>query len=376
MLKGKTAYIIMCALWAASLSSCFKDGLLNSECDIEAAHVPLAGNEGMFFHPGDTLVEVASADSAVTFSVRGSAALGSVAPVFKLSPGASIEPASGTALDFSGGGRRYTVVSEDGEWSRSYTVAFKRVVVEKRDTVAFDFEDYSPEPKQGKYYVWGGGWASGNPGFRISRGTAMPGEYPTTPMEDGFDGAAVCLETKSTGPFGVLNNKRIAAGNIFLGKFVEENALRNTLKATEFGVPFDKKPAKLTAYYKYSPGGSYQDAAGKAVEGRVDSAAVYAVFYRNRDAEGSPVRLYGDDVKTSPHIIAIADLRWIEPTVEWTKVEVPFEYLRGVSAEELAAMGCNLTVVFSSSHEGDKFEGAVGSRLLIDKVRIVCVTEE
>ena len=39
------------------------------------------------------------------------------------------------------------------------------------------------------------------------------------------------------------------------------------------------------------------------------------------------------------------------------------------------AYGYNLTVCFSSSIDGAAFEGAIGSTLLIDKVRIYCEEE-
>ena len=99
-----------------------------------------------------------------------------------------------------------------------------------------------------------------------------------------------------------MSNMRIAAGNLFIGKFDTKPALTNTMAATRFGLPFDKKPLRLTGYYKYAPGETYQDKAGKPVEGKTDHGDIYAVLYRNHDDNGEAFVLNGNDVKTNPYI--------------------------------------------------------------------------
>ena len=42
----------------------------------------------------------------------------------------------------------------------------------------------------------------------------------------------------------------------------------------------------------------------------------------------------------------------------------------------LANRGYNLTIVFSSSIDGATFEGAIGSTLKIDSVKLTCETKE
>ncbi|MBQ5996314.1 MAG: PCMD domain-containing protein, partial [Bacteroidales bacterium] len=100
------------------------------------------------------------------------------------------------------------------------------------------------------------------------------------------------------------------------------------------------------------------------------------VFYRNTDAAGRRVTLYGDDVLTSPHVVAVARMTDMAPAGHWTAFEMAFSYLGDVDPELLKENGYNFTIVFSSSFNGAMFEGAVGSTLLIDKVRIICETEE
>ena len=57
-------------------------------------------------------------------------------------------------------------------------------------------------------------------------------------------------------------------------------------------------------------------------------------------------------------------------------LEAPFLYRQEVDQETLQNRGYSLAIVFSSSNEGDKFEGAVGSTLLIDDVSIISQKQE
>ena len=183
-----------------------------------------------------------------------------------------------------------------------------------------------------------------------------------------YQGKGACLSTQSTGDFGAAFGKPIAAGNLFLGKFNVNAVLLNPLKATEFGIPTDKQPVKITGWYKYHPGDTFTDATMQPVADRVDQGHIYAVFFRNQDAGGNPVALYGDDVLSSDLIVSKAQLV-PAATDEWTRFEMTFE---GGTADPaiLAAMGYSYTVVFSSSKDGDTFEGAIGSTLFVDEVTV------
>ena len=183
------------------------------------------------------------------------------------------------------------------------------------------------------------------------------------------------LVTCSTGFFGAMAKKYIAAGNLFLGEFDLSVATTEPLKSTRFGVKFDRKPIKMTGFYQYKPGSPFKDAQNKDVEGRVDKGDIYAVFYRNEDENGKEVVLYGDDVLTNRYIVAKARVENLQPVNEWTPFEISFVYTKDVDLDLLDGNGYNLTVCFSSSIDGATFEGAIGSTLLIDKVRIECEEE-
>ncbi len=379
---------ILPGIACAVLTGCFKAEPANSECDITAAWVHLDNPSEAFFSLTDTLVGVQSDKSAIEFNVRSGLGLAAMSPMFTITDGARIEPASGSTHDFSNGRQvSYRVTSEDGAWHRDYTVAFRpenRVV---GDTLCFDFEQYSLKESsvKGSYcYVWEDPnpnctWATGNAGFAMARSSAKPDEYPSVPMAEGYDGAAVALETRDTGMFGVMGGMRLAAGNLFLGVFDATNALGgNALVSTKFGVRFDRKPIKLTGYYRYRPGAKYQDKNGNEVAGRTDSADIYAVIYQNHDsiaadhtAAGNAVVLDGSNVLSSKYIVGVARMGTIASVDEWTPFEIAFDYTSELDFQLLNNYGYNITVVFSSSKDGGLFQGAVGSRLCIDKVRLI-----
>ena len=105
------------------------------------------------------------------------------------------------------------------------------------------------------------------------------------------------------------------------------------------------------------------------VPGRKDQAHFYAVFYRNHDDAENPVVLDGTNVLSSEYIVSKAQIVGPTPTDEWTYFEMTFEG-GDADPELLSNMGYNFTVVFSSSKDGDLFEGAVGSRLEVDEVMV------
>lgn len=383
----KSYYSIFSLFFAPLLfGSCFKEEPLNSECDIMQVSLHVDNPQNTFYQLTDTLQTVLSTDSVITFYVRRDheGDLSLLKPVLQVTQGAKAVMTSNNIDRDNGGVWNYRVTSEDGMWHRDYKVAVKPVVRMTNDTVKFDFEHYELEPK-GHYYVWhilhndgtsAGGWDNGNQGFYLSMSSANPDEYPTTPLVNGYDGAAVKLTTRSTGPFGAMVNKRIAAGNLFIGTFDIESALSDPMKATQFGQVFDRQPITLTGYYTYQPGKDFQDPKGNTVADRTDQAAIYAVLYRNHDDKGNAVTLYGDNVKTSPQIVAIADMGMVTPKKEWTPFSINFNYLSDLDLDLLKKRGYSLTIVFSSSADGDRFEGAIGSTLCIDKVRLVCQKEQ
>ena len=97
------------------------------------------------------------------------------------------------------------------------------------------------------------------------------------------------------------------------------------------------------------------------------------MLYRNRDAQGNEVMLFGEDYKTNPNIVALAEMKEIPETDTWTPFEITFEYYKEIDPDILLRQGYSLTVVFTSSTDGAYYEGAPGSTLYIDDVDIECM---
>ena len=376
--------LILSALCALTISSCFKDEAPNAECDIIEAWLHVDNPSDIFYNPTDTMVKVLYTDDNISFSVRRKADLTALAPTFLITDGATISPASGSVHDFSNGPVTYTVTSEDREWSRTYSVAFIPVTHTTKDTLSFNFENFHLDSK-GKYYIWCekhedgnmyDDWATGNAGYGLTNGSAGPEAYPSAVLYEGYEGKGVKLVTRSTGPFGQMVKLPLAAGNLFLGTFDMSIALKEPRMATGFGLPFDKKPKTFTGYYKYTPGEKFQNKDESIVEGKVDEASVYAILYRNHDAEGNPVVLNGDNVQSSPQIVAKAIATDIVSTDTWTQFTVDFSYIGEFDLDLLDNRGYRLAIVFSSSADGAFFQGAIGSTLCIDNVQIICETVE
>ena len=385
-----------------TLTSCFKDEPLNAECDIEQAYIHMdESNQAYFLNLTDTIDSIGSTESRVEFLVKRGTPINQMAPLFRLSPGATIIPASGSVQDFSDGqdptqpsykGVTYTVTSQDGSWHRTYQVAFANPP-KTYQLLTYDFENYflNENKPVGKYYVWSdlhedgtrkNNWATGNPGFNLSKGSAKPEEYPTVPIPEGNadalkgEGACVKLTTLDTGEFGIMAKMPIAAGNLFIGKFDAGQALMDAMKGTQFGQPTNVKPVELQGYYKYKRGDKYTDRQMQEVKDKKDYGTIYAVLYDNHDAKGNAIVLYGDNVQTSEQVVAIAKLPDIDDTPEWTHFNIPFQYKKQIDQEKLKNMGYSLAIVCSSSVEGASFMGAVGSTLWVDAFSILTETEE
>ena len=371
---------------SSTLTSCFKDEPLNAECDIEQAYIHVDNPLGMFYQQSDTLINVLSTAEDINFVVRKTTDLTALAPIFNLTPGATIYPDNGSEQDFSNGPIVYTTTSEDGQYKRNYRVNF----IFSKDMLEYNFDHFSlnTNAPANKYYVWTdlddegnplNNWATGNPGCRMAKGSAQPDEYPTTPWSEEGHETCVKLTTCETGKFGSDRKMPIAAGNLFLGEFDTKKALTANaagvkgVLATKFGLPIGSQPVSFSGFYKYKRGDVFTDKNNKVKDSK-DYGSIYAVFYDNHDVNGEPFVLHGDDVLSSGQIISIANIGQIDDTSEWTAFNLNFKLQPGkvIDPVKLANRGYSLAIVSSSSINGATFEGAVGSTLWIDNFSIKC----
>ena len=368
----KFAYLIAYLWLSITLVSCIQDEAPNAEADIVSCTVQ--GN----ILKREPIIE----NKKITLMVKADIDLAHQAPQFELTPGATISPASGTERDFTSP-QYYTVTSQDGKWEKSYQVVYIIAGI----STEYHFENVRTETSAlGSYNVFFDtdsatgntiDWASGNAGFALTgKGTGGPDSFPTCSTPDGKIGKGVKLETRSTGDFGLQLKMPIAAGNLFMGYFDPMAALSNALKATKLGLPFEHVPTYLKGYFKYKAGDTFEEN-GKPVTGKKDTWDIYAVFYEVTDKvkmlDGTIVKENG--TIEHPNLISVARIsenQRIE-TDEWTEFYLPFTSLPGkkINEEKLKAVGYNVSMVFSSSKDGNLFKGAVGSTLYIDEVELI-----
>ncbi len=359
--------------------SCIRDEALGTECDITGVDETWLASLPNNFLIGTPVVR----NSSVTFMVSEEADLTALAPQFEITPGASLffieEDGTATAynvarlIDFTLS-QTYRVVSEDGAWQKDYEVSFER----PRPLDFCDFEAFTyNDANQYQRLLWqqtDGSfnatlWDSGNAGYSFTGQAASPLDYPTTFVNDegGLEGYYARLRTLSTGVFGSLVGMPIAAGNLFLGEFQVTNAVADPLHATRFGMPILRdEPTAIEGDYRYQPAATMTG--GEA--GATDACDIYAVIFEINPREFAP--LFGDDVKTNERIVAIAQLPDGQAQPEWTHFRLPFVYKDGRTFDEQKRRRGEyaLTIVMTSSERGAYFQGAVGSTLCVDNLKI------
>lgn len=367
-------YWILClGAGMAITSSCIREEAPNAEADILSCTVE-----------GDILKrEPIIENNKVTLMVKADADLLHQAPQFELTPGATISPASGTELSFIKP-QYYTVTSEDRKWTKEYEVSyviaginreyhFERVRQEKGSSYVYDVF-FDMDSVTGNMIDW----ASGNIGFAlIGKGSTDPASFPTSSTSEGYIGKGVKLVTMDTGSFGATLGMPIAAGNLFMGTF--QINLGNALKSLKLGMPFTHVPTYLKGYYKYKAGERYQEK-GTVVEGKKDTWDLYAVFYEvTADVQTLDGTIVEDNY-SHPNIVSVALLDEAERVEadQWTEVYIPFVMKSGktIDRQKLENGGYNVTIVASSSKDGNYFYGAPGSTLYIDELELICMDDE
>lgn len=296
------------------------------------------------------------------------------APKFTVTNGARINPASGVPQNFTTP-VTYTVYSEDGKWQKNYKISLLQNTVS--NTFAFENWTLTPEANYYTPYEIVNGenqnvWASGNSGFSLVAPEKKPETYPTQRSQNALEGNyAAYLETKSTGALGALVGMPLAAGNLFLGSFDGSKSLTAPLEATLFGIPFNKKPLRFTGSYRYLPAGPVTDKTGTPVSPRRDDQCdIYAVLFKTSAAKPY---LNGSNVLTDQSVVAVAQLPNGNQTSGsgYHPFDIPFTYRSEIDPADLAGYAYKLAIIFTSSKNGATFEGAVGSKLYVDDVKIV-----
>lgn len=361
--------IILC-LWIFQACSS-DDKILNAEADILSASI----SYGAVLLDEPPIIS----NNKVTFRLKNTPEEYFFSPEFELSEGASIDPQNGIERDFSEP-QTYVVTSEDQQYTKTYSVHFVSVAGEDQpDTFSFENVSINEEGQYHEFYELNSAgqsvynWGTGNPGFSVTLAITgqelTPEAYPTYQISNGLEGKAVQMQTKSTGELGAAFGAPLAAGNLFLGEFVEITQ-PDPRQGVHFGrtYPYASAPAEIKGYFKYQRGAEFQV---NNEEGSVlteDGWNAYAILFEKTDQDNF---LRGDFSLDDPRIVSKAlldDAQRVEAQ-NWTAFSIPFEWVEGKSFDpEQEYM---YTLVFSASMEGDLFNGAVGSRLQIDEVELI-----
>ena len=366
----KFVHLLVCFGLGMTLMSCIRDEAPNSEADIVSCTL------SSDILKRDPIIE----NAKITITVNPEADLKHLAPEFELTPGATISPASGTALDFTSP-QYYTVTSEDKNWTKKYEVIcimsgsitdyhFENVKSYTNTLLKYSYDILFENDENGN---WSMDWASGNAGFALTgSGSIDKTSFPTSSTTEGKEGKGLKLVTMSTGDFGKKVGMPIAAGNLFMGWFDVASAMIDPLKATKLGVPCSYVPLYLKGYFKYKAGDVYKDVDGNVYKDVKDKWDVYVIFYETDD----DVKIIDATTRfTNSHLVSIARLSDSDrvESSEWKEFYLPFVTIAGrtVDEEKLKAGKYNVAIVLSSSLDGDTFKGAVGSTLYIDELELI-----
>ena len=373
----RLAYLLS-VLPALLSGSCIAPEPANSECDILSVTLP----------DDDMLNNAPSIkNDCVEIVVKSGTPIESLPLTFTLTPGATINPPSGTPLNYRTP-QTFVVTSEDGKWHKTYTIYvdvpkmvleynFENATLISASGGKRHYHELYEADSHGKRTLT---WASANPSYVMTMQATDPHQFPTYQSEDGYDGKCVVLQTLSTGPFGAGMGKPIAAGSIFTGSFNSSVAMSNPLEATHFGenYPFLGYPLSIKGMYKYTPGKVYGETINRQWVERPDVTDEFNIFAILFATTPEVQYLSGSTIAdpSNPAIIARADLDPSQRIAasEWTPFTIPFKLLPGrtIDRQKLASGGYNMVIVMSSSLHGDEFKGAIGSTLQIDQMKIEC----
>lgn len=272
-----------------------------------------------------------------------------------VSPGATIQPASGTPITFSDYEDfiKYTIISEDGINITEFILTIRDMQLPNSG-----FENWHMETgMNGKPFEQPGNYLESTIWATANMGTSIYSIYGTSPENNGNNIAAK-IETVTTVALPVV------AGALYIGEFNLDGAIEdptNPVAAAKLGIPFYKKPSAVQFKYSYKAGEQMVQAVLKEPGNLFGGFDVFEL--EGKDKFGIEAAL---EKRTGNETIVVAKANYQSDIDidELTELKLTLEYF---SNEEPT----HFYVSFSPSFDGGTFKGAIGSTLIIDDVKLL-----
>lgn len=201
-------------------------------------------------------------------------------------------------------------------------------------------------------------WDSGN------KGAATLGQSNTTPTDDtpSGTGRAAKLETRFVG-IGILG--KLAAGNIFVGRYVRTDGTNGVLS---FGRDFTQRPTKLKGYMKYHSAPISSTTAGfENYKNRPDTCIIWTALIDSPEpfeirTNPSNRHLFDPD---GSYVVGYGKVEFGHDIDDYQLFTIDIDYK---STERVPKY---ILIVASASKYGDYFTGGNGSVLYIDDFELL-----
>jgi hypothetical protein len=186
--------------------------------------------------------------------------------------------------------------------------------------------------------------------------TSIYGMYCTKPLVNGDNTVVQIITVATTVP--------ITAGTIFTGKFDMNGAINHPTDPSQsaiLGIPFSLRPDSFKFRYTYQPGSHYIKAT------LIDPDNIFGGFTVTDIAGTDMYNAYAIlEKRTGTDVVEVgrAEISSDAVQVDLKEISLPFVY----SSNQKPT---HISVVFSSSKDGNFFTGAVGSTLTVDDVELV-----
>jgi len=279
----------------------------------------------------------------------------SLNPIVTVSPGASVTPASGSAVVFDDSEDFviYTITSEDGRGSEEYIFTIRDNQIPNAG-----FENWFEETgMNAQPFLQPGKYAESTVWATTNMGTSIYSIYGTTPIQDG-DNKMAKIETVETVAIPIV------AGAMYVGKFDLDAAIMdpgNPAAAAKLGIPFFDRPSAIQFNYSFESGDQLIQAALKDPGDLFGGFDIYNLEGADKFGILATLEKRTGDMVT---IIAEAVFESDQETDAMTEMTLDLEYLSDDDPT-------HFHISFSPSVDGGTFKGAIGSSLIIDDLKLI-----